>query len=162
MTDPGDRPRSKTETFEIAIGGLLTKRADTLGELLRLRAQIIEVESDILALDRVLTSLGYHGELEAVPPRQLRDAPFGRGQVMRAILDCLREAGKPLTVREIAEASQSALGFDKDDVLPMDGLKRRVSKALGRLKRDRAVVSAADTLGVMRWSLMADAAAIGS
>jgi len=154
MTDPGARPRSRTETFEIAISGLLTKRADTLGELLRLRDRITELEGDITAIDRVLGTLGYTDELEAVPPRQARDAPFGRGQVMRAILDHMREAGKPLTARQIAEGALRHLASeDAADPVPLDSLARRVSKALGRLKRDGAVTGSSDGAGAVLWAL---------
>ena len=149
MTDPGDRPRSRTETFELAISGLLTKRADTFGEMLRLRNQLVEIESDLAAMDRVLATLGYKGDLEAVPPRPVRDAPFGRGQVMRAILDFMREAGEPLAAGEIA---RGAFGEANPSVSP-EALRERVSKALQRLKRDGTVRCAPDGTGNLRWAL---------
>ena len=154
MTDPGERTRARTDTFDHAISSLLTKRADTLGEILRLRLKMVELEADLVALDRVLGSLGYTGELEAVPTHSAaHDTPFGRGQTMRAILDCMREAGTPLTARQIAEGAARVIGQAGDDPLPIEALARRVSKALGRLKRDGAVRSSCDALGTMHWRL---------
>lgn len=154
MNDPGTRARSRTETFDATISGLLTKRADTFGEMMRLRDRLVAIEGDLVAMDRVLGALGYTGDLEAVPPRQMRDAPFGRGQVMRRILDCLREAGEPLTVRQIAERGFAHLG-NRDEPVQLDNLSRRVSKALNRLRGDGAVRCARDGFGGAVWSLAA-------
>lgn len=153
MSDPGTRLRARTETFEITISGLLTKRAETFGEVLRLRDRLIEAEGDLTALDRVLGSLGYTGELEAVLPRQSYDAPFGRGRTMRAILDGMREAGEPVTARQIAERVAPKFTNEADGLPDLASLRVRVTKALGRLKRDGAVDNASDVTGVVRWSL---------
>ena len=153
MDEPGSRSRQRTETFELTVSGLLTKRADTLGELIRLRERQIEVEADLVAMDRVLAAFGYQGDLEAVPPRVVRDAPFGRGQVMRTILDHMRAAGRPVTARQIAEEAFAQLREDRDDPVPLESLSRRVVKSLGRLRKDGAVTSATTSAGVMVWSL---------
>lgn len=153
MDSPGDRPRSRTETFEIAISGLLTKRAESLGEALRLRDQLLIVEADLAALDRILAMLGYEGELEAVTPRQFYDAPFARGQTMRAILNAMREAGEPLLARQIAERAAPKLAKPGEDAPHVDTVLSRVTKALMRLKRDGTVTKANDGTGVVRWAL---------
>ena len=149
------RTRSKTETFEIAISGLLTRRADVFGELGRLHERMIELEGELAAFDRVLASLGYVGDLEVIAPaRQFRDVPFKRGQVARAIRNTLRKASEPLTPRQIAQTSLPALGYDRDDDVPLGNIARRVSQCLQRLKRDGAVTSAWDGSGNAVWSLL--------
>ena len=153
MDSPGDRPRARTETFEITVSGLLTKRAESLGEALRLRDQLLIVEGDIAALDRILAMLGYGGELEAVTPRQFYDAPFARGQTMRAILDAMREVGEPMLARQIAERAAPKLAKAGEETPHVDTVLSRVTKALMRLKRDGTVTKAGDGTGIVRWSL---------
>ena len=77
----------------------------------KLRDGIAEIKNDVSALDRVLGSLGYEGDLDAAMPRQKREVLFGRGELTRArgILDTLREATAPMTSREIAHSPSSRL-----------------------------------------------------
>ena len=83
--------RARTETFEHTITGLLTKRADLFNEATAARDRIAEIKNDIDALDRVLGSLGYTGDLDAAMPRQKRQVIFGRGELTKAInlMSCL-------------------------------------------------------------------------
>jgi len=69
---------------------LLTKRADLFNEAIRIRDRLAEIKNDIGALDRVLGTLGYTGDLDAEMPRQKREVIFGRGELIRAILGELR------------------------------------------------------------------------
>jgi hypothetical protein len=70
--------RSRTETFEHTISSLLTKRADLFNEAIRTRDRLAEIKNDIGALDRVLGTLGYTGDLDAEMPRQKQEVLFGR------------------------------------------------------------------------------------
>ncbi|MFD1704470.1 hypothetical protein ACFSCV_15790 [Methylopila henanensis] len=122
--------RSRTDTFEHTINGLLTKRADLFGEAERIRDRLAEIKNDVQALDRVLGSLGYVGDLDAAMPRQKRDVLFGPGDLSRAILDTLREAPKPMTTREIAKAVLALEGRDAADRRLLSDVVKRVGKAL--------------------------------
>jgi hypothetical protein len=95
---------ARTETFEHTITGLLAKRADLFNEAERIRDRLAEIKNDIGALDRVLGSLGYSGDLDAAMPRQKREVIFGRGELSRAILGELRHAEAPLSSRDIARS----------------------------------------------------------
>src|SRR5947207_763662 len=94
---------ARTETFEHTITGLLGKRADLFGEAERIRDRLAEIKNDVGAIDRVLGTLGYTGDLDAEMPRQKRQVIFGRGELTRAILAELRGADGPMTSREIAQ-----------------------------------------------------------
>lgn len=122
--------RSRTETFEHTINGLLTKRADLFNEAERIRDRMAEIKNDIGALDRVLNTLGYTGDLDAEMPRQKRQVLFGRGELTRAILDELRDAPRPLGSREIAQAIVALNGQDARDRRLLTDVTRRTSKAL--------------------------------
>lgn len=131
--------RSRTETFEHTINGLLTKRADLFNEAIRIRDRLAEIKNDIGALDRVLGTLGYTGDLDAEMPRQKREVLFGRGELTRAILDELRDAPRPLGSREIAQAIVAVNGQDARDRRLLTELTKRVSKALRILAKDDLV-----------------------
>jgi hypothetical protein len=145
--------RSRTETFEHTISGLLTKRADLFNEAIRIRDRLAEIKNDIGALDRVLGTLGYTGDLDAEMPRQKREVLFGRGELTRAILDELRGASRPLGSREIARAIVSLSGQDARDRKTITDVTRRTSKALRILKDGGDVRSAVDPKGNLTWSL---------
>lgn len=145
--------RSRTETFEHTINGLLTKRADLFNEAIRLRDRMAAIKNDVSAIDRVLGTLGYTGDLDAEMPRQKREVLFGRGELTRSILDELRGATGPLGSREIAQSIVSLSGQDARDRKYVTDLTRRVSKALRILKEGGDVRSAVDRKGNLTWVL---------
>ncbi|WP_347264827.1 hypothetical protein [Nitrobacter sp.] len=144
---------ARTETYEHTISGLLKKRADLFNEAERIRDRMAEIKNDIGALDRVLGTLGYTGDLDAEMPRQKRQVLFGRGELTRAILDELRDAPRPLGSREIAQGIVALNGQDARDRRYVSDLTRRVSKALRILKESAAVRFAVDHRGNLLWSL---------
>ena len=105
---------TRTDTYEHTISGLLTKRREMLTEAERIRDRLAEIRNDIQALDRTLATLGFSGDLEGMMPRQKRHVIFGRGELVRAILDELgcRTAS---TIREIAQALVATKGDNPRD-----------------------------------------------
>ncbi|MGH6735116.1 MAG: hypothetical protein ACRECX_03425 [Methyloceanibacter sp.] len=143
---------ARTETYEHTISGLLQKRADLLGEAERIRDRLAEIKNDVSAVDRVLTTLGYTGDLDAQMPRQKREVIFGRGELTRAILGELRGADGPMTSREIAQAIIAVSGQDARDRNYVSDLTKRVSKALRSLREENVVRSSVDTKGNVMWA----------
>jgi hypothetical protein len=125
---------ARTETFEHTITGLLKKRSDLFNEAERIRDRLAEIRNDIAAVDRVLGTLGYTGDLDAAMPRQKRNVLFGPGELTRAILDELRTATEPLASRDIARAILSIREYDPRDRKLLTEHTKRVSKALRILK----------------------------
>jgi hypothetical protein len=144
---------ARTETYEHTISGLLAKRADLFNEAERLRDRIAEIKNDVAAIDRVLNSLGYTGDLDAEMPRQKRQVIFGKGELTRAILNELRGADGPVTSREIAQGIIAVSGQDARDRKFLSEHTKRVSKALRQLREDNIVRSAVDPKGNVMWSL---------
>ena len=105
------------------------------------------------ALDRVLGSLGYEGDLDAAMPRQKRQVLFGTGELTRGIVDTLREARAAMTSRQIAQAILSLAGTDARDRKLMTEHTRRVSKALRVLSQAGRVMRATDDLGRVVWRM---------
>jgi len=146
---------ARTETYEHTVSGLLGKRADLFGEAERIRDRLAEIKNDVLAIDRVLGTLGYTGDLDAEMPRQKRQVIFGRGELTRAILDELRGADGPMTSREIAQGIVAVSGQDARDRKFITEHTRRVSKALRGLRDENVVRSSVDGKGNVMWTLRA-------
>lgn len=144
--------RSRTDTFEHTVNGLLTKRADLFNEAERLRDRMAEIKNDIGAIDRVLQSLGYEGDLDAKMPRQKRQVLFGPGELTMAILDELRDAPEPLSSREIAQAIVALNGQDARDRKLLGELTKRVSKALRSLTYEGHVQRSTGLRRELRWT----------
>ena len=146
---------ARTETFEHTISGLLAKRVELFHEAERIRDRLAEIKNDVGAIDRVLGTLGYSGDLDAQMPRQKRQVLFGRGELTRAILDELRTATAPLASREIARAILSVNELDPRDRRLLTEHTRRVSKALRNLKVEGLVRGAKDAQGNVTWGAIA-------
>jgi hypothetical protein len=144
---------ARTATYEHTISGLLKKRADLFNEAERIRDRMAEIKNDIGALDRVLGTLGYTGDLDAEMPRQKRHVLFGRGELTRAILDVLRDATGPMATREIARAILAVNEQEPRDRKLLTEHTRRASKALRILKGQGAVAGHADKRGNMTWKM---------
>ena len=142
---------ARTETFEHTITGLLAKRAELYNEAERIRDRLAEIKNDLGALDRVLGTLGYTGDLDAAMPRQKREVIFGRGELSKAIFGELRHAIEPLSSRDIAREIVTMRGEDARDRKYLADLTKRVSKALRQMKGEGLVKSAVDTKGNMSW-----------
>lgn len=125
-----------------------------LTEAERLRDRLAEIRNDLQALDRTLETLGFQGDLEGMMPHQKRHVIFGRGELVRAILDELRDAGNPLRSREIAQALIAIRGDDVRDQRYIADLTRRVGKALRPLRASGQVKSATNQHGVVVWRLV--------
>lgn len=143
---------AQTDTFEHTISGLLTKRADLLGEAEAIRDRLAEIRNDIDAIDRALRVIGYSGDLDAQMPRQKRHVIFGRGELSRQVFAILRRERRPLTSRQIAQEIVSDSGMDARDRKYVTDLTRRVGKAC-RQYPDGAVRKATDAQGNIVWRL---------
>jgi hypothetical protein len=146
---------ARTETYEHTISGLLSKRSDLFNEAERIRDRLAAIRNDIDAIDRVLATLGYTGDLDREMPRQKRHVVFGKGELTRSILDELRGATGPMGSREIAQAIVALSGQDARDRKFITDVTRRASKALRILKLAGDVRSSVDTKGNLMWSLRA-------
>jgi hypothetical protein len=142
---------ARTETYEHTVTGLLKKRAELFNEAERIRNRLAEIRNDVDALDRVLGSFGYTGDLDAEMPRQKRQVLFGAGELTRAILGTLRDAPGPMTSREIGQSIVAVRGQDARDRKLITEVTRPASKALRILKQDGVVRSSVDRRGNRTW-----------
>lgn len=149
----GVKPKPvKHSDYEHTISGLLHKRVDLFHEAERIRDRLAEIKNDIGALDRVLDTLGYEGDFDALMPREKRHVIFGRGELTRAVLEILRREARPMTSREITQEMVANSGFDARDRKFVSELVKRVGKAC-RQYPEGTIVKATDTNGNVVWSI---------
>lgn len=104
--------RQRTRGYAITINGLFTARSKCLRSLRLEEGDPDTIRADIAAIDRVLVNvLGYTGDIEAVSRDFKRNPSFGRGELLRAVLDVLRKADEPLSTRDLTVAVFKAKGL---------------------------------------------------
>ena len=143
---------ARTETFEHTISGLLSKRANVLREADVAAYRVAELRNDLQAIDRVLTLLGYAGDVDAVMPRHQRKRAFARGVLTRTALDILRTADGPLSGRQIAEAIIEREGANADDQTFVAETTDGVGRMLRKLRDKGQVRAIKDDRGTVGWA----------
>lgn len=104
--------RQRTRGYAITINGLFTARSKCLRSLRLEDGDVETIKADIAAIDRVLVNvLGYSGNIEAVSRDFKRNPSFGRGEMMRAVLDVLRKADAPMLTRGLTVAVFESKGL---------------------------------------------------
>lgn len=129
------------ESYTNTISGLLRKRSEMMGEAQRLREALAVVGNDIEALDRVLETLGYQGDLKGVTPRGNRVVFFARHELRRFCLDELRKADGPISARDLAEKIITLEGKDVRDRRLRNDMVKRVGKSLKLLRQQGLATS---------------------
>jgi hypothetical protein len=121
----------RTDTFAHAISGVLARRAEMMDEVAQVRERLAVLSNDIEAMDRVLETLGYQGEIK-LTPRVPRIVLFYRGELRQFLAGQMRENG-PMTSRQMAEALALGEGKDARDRRMMNDIVRRMGKALRQM-----------------------------
>jgi hypothetical protein len=114
----------------LCLSGLIDKRAELAGEIRLLEERLEQLRSDVLHVDATIRLIDPAYRVDAVVPkvRRPRRDWFGRGELLRSILETLRKAPEPLTAREIALALMSA----RDSTRTTRRVERRVDSTVGR------------------------------
>lgn len=139
------------DTYQNTVSGLLRKRAEKLDEAADLRGRQAVIQNDVEALERVLETLGYEGELPTVNTRQARVVLFYRNELRQWLKAELREHG-PATTRDLAERMVSGEGKDPRDARLVHDLVKRMGKAL-RAMRDAGLVTGERGTAGYVWAL---------
>ena len=139
---------------EHVITGLLRKRQSIADELdaaqnkVRLLVQAIDAVDATLKLFQPDMEIG----IVRVRPTPRRHTAF-RGESSRMILNMLREAGGPMTTRDIVLAVMTARGLNVTDKPMAETMRMRVSSSL-RGMRERGSVTSSEGRGAsILWTL---------
>ncbi len=138
---------------ETTVNGLLRKREELQRESAGLREQMAIVSNSIEAIDRVLETFGFEGELEGKTPRAARVILFYRNELRVWLLGELRNAAGPLSSRELASMVCQCEGKDARDRRLVADVTRRVGCALRKMRAAKIVHGERDRSGAAIWSL---------
>jgi hypothetical protein len=118
------------------ISALRSKRAELSGELIVAEKRILQLHTDIDSLDGAIRVFDPTAEPHNIRPILRRKKPtfIPRGQCSRAILDMLRRADGPMTVREIVAQLAADYRMDASDAGAMNALVAKVRNTLARQK----------------------------
>lgn len=141
------------KTYDHTITGLLRKRTETMALVKDLRDRMGALSNDIEAIERILHTLGYDGELKGMTPRGNRVVFFHRNELRRFLLDALKKADGPLGSRELAEMIVDLEAKDRNDRRLMYDMVKRVGKSLRLLQTQGLARSYRDKLGHLVWEL---------
>lgn len=98
----------------LVVSGLAAKRAELTGQIQHYRTQIAKLAGDVAHLDATIKLFDPEMDLRSVRPKghRQRNSYFKPGEAPRAVLDALREDGKPLTSRQLTERIMTAKGVE--------------------------------------------------
>jgi hypothetical protein len=145
-------PKARTETFDHAISGLISKREEMQEEIAETRERLAVLSNDVEALDRVLERFGYDGPVK-LTPRLPRVVLFYRGELRQFLLGSLKEHG-PSTSRELAERLIQIEGKDARDRRMMCDVVKRIGKALRQMTDAKLIArTRGKSMGEFVWRL---------
>lgn len=128
--------------YDLAIQGLIRKRAELAGEIEAAHAQLAGLLSSIQHIDAAIRVFRPDIDLGDLPER-IAPAPFTafRGEIQRFLLDELRKANGPRTTFELADAIMDRRGLDSADKITTSLIRKRTGYALAKLRRAGKVAS---------------------
>ena len=121
------------------VAALKDKRAELSGVIADLEKRIGQHRADLLHVDAVLRLFAPDLDLSEIRPRAVRrpNSWFRPGELARLVLDVLRTAPAPLSVREITGEIMERRGLDGEDGRTAQLLRKLVNNALNRQAADR-------------------------
>lgn len=137
------------------VEGLVKKRAELAGEMLRTQERLAQYARDLETLDNALKLVAPDLDIPAIAPKMVKPPEdwSKRGEMSRQVFGILRTSQKPMTSREIAAEMIVQRGLAATPKL-LNLMTRRVSSCL-RDKRDRGLAENAPTRGgqYLEWRL---------
>ncbi len=135
------------------IGALRNKRAELAGLVCQLERQLSRQQADLAHLDATLRLFDPTIRLTAIRPRRqyVRNTWFRHGECLRLIYDALREAGQPVTTRELCERIMQIKAIPAAEARTRDLVQRTLLVSLNRAKD---TIARGEVGGVVAWRLI--------
>jgi uncharacterized protein YigA (DUF484 family) len=137
------------------ITALRNKRAELSGDLAQTEARIQRLRTEIGAVDVTLRLFDPGQKPATIKPRvkRAKSSRFKAGEFSRSLLGLIREADRPLTVRDLAEAVAAAHGLDTSSPKAMRTL---IANTRSAMSKPREGIVREDVGGVYQWRRAAD------
>jgi hypothetical protein len=144
-----------TITNSHVLSGLIRKRQEIAAELDAAQSRVRQLVLDIDAVDATIRLFQPDIDLDVVKVRPTpRRHEAHRGDTSRLILSLLREAGEPLSHREITQRVMTARGLNLTDRALCQTMRDRVGASL-RGMRERGALGSGEGNGPgVRWNLL--------
>src|SRR3954451_10230015 len=138
---------------ELATAALARKRAELAGRIDHTRAELDAMLASLAALDATLRLFDPELRPQAIRPRPFppRRGPEQPGMRARDVLGALRETGRPMTTREIAERLLAGRAIGNDKLVSRGS--EIVGAAVRKLRARGVVACEAGTDGRSLWRL---------
>jgi hypothetical protein len=133
---------------------LTDRRARLAGEVRKLEERLGQARANLIHIDAVIRIFDPAYNPELITPKETRERSgwFENGEMPRLVLDTLRAATEPLTVRQISLAIAERRGFDPADKALLTVIDKRVDRSMRRHKR--GLLEKIGTAGVAgRWRI---------
>jgi hypothetical protein len=133
---------------------LTDQRARLAGEVRKLEERLGQARANLIHIDAVIRIFDPAYNPELITPKETRERSgwFENGEMPRLVLDTLRAATEPLTVRQISLAIAERRGFDPADKALLTVIDKRVDRSMRRHKR--GLLEKIGTAGVAgRWRI---------
>lgn len=137
------------------LSSLIKLHADLGGQIFENKKRAAKLAEDMRHVEAVikLYAPDFNARAISIRRRYKGNPWFKRGTLFRCALDALREAGKPLTARELTEAMIAAKGVSDASPKAVRDLQGGVTSALRTYEGD-AVVTVGEGMP-RRWTLKA-------
>lgn len=116
------------------VSALREKRAEVSGMIADLERRIAQQRADLVHVDAVLRLYAPELEPEAIAPKAVRRRSgwFKPGELSRTVLDVLRVAPAPMTLKEITATVMTRRGLDPADDRTAHLIRQLVTNAVTR------------------------------
>ncbi|MFZ6800380.1 hypothetical protein [Undibacterium sp. Di24W] len=139
------------------ISGLVSKRAEVAGQITSYQSEIHRLQSALSHLDGTIKLFAPEFDLRTVKSKRTnaRNQYFEHGEAQRMTLDVLREVGRPMCSREIADALMQRKGI-KSTAEFVVRIQKNILAVLHRLMANNIVktIDAHGEPGVMHWEIV--------
>ena len=136
------------------VSGLMRRRQEVADKLELVQAQMKQLVLDMEALDSTICLFRPDAEIGVVRIKPIpRRHAAARHESSRVIFSVLREAGKPLTTRDIARACMEAQGMNTADHAMVETMRLRLATTLRKLRNRGKLVAEKEGGRNMRWQL---------
>jgi hypothetical protein len=122
-------------SYKTTINGLRRKRAHLAGEIEMAARRLAKDRVALAALDATLRLFHPEADPEQIVTIRpaLRCLNFRHGEQRRYCLEALRDAGRPLSTRQITEYVMRAKGLARDNTVPWRRVREQVRRVLARM-----------------------------
>lgn len=137
------------------VSGLVTKRAEIDGQIIARLAEIKDLKQVLHHLDRTIKVFSPEFDLRTIRATRTnrRNALFAHGEAQRLVLGVMREHGKAMTSRQIADAIIDSKGFEALSST-ITQVQKDVSNILRRLERKEVVVLSDSNDAILHWRIV--------